>query len=441
MIATIDAATVFTPLPWQVAPWRDKSPVLLLAGAAGGGKSRLAVEKIHALLLKYPGATALVGRKDKTSANRSIVPFLRYTVQGLTDWGTYKKGDSLFEYHNGSHAWVVGVKDEGQREALKSIGKDGAVDFALFEEANALTEDDHNLLLSRMRGDKAGWRQIIYASNPDSPDHWINQRLILGGQASVHTSRPEDNKYNPEDYIETLKSLTGVYYDRLYLGLWVQAEGAIYDEYDSSIHLLDRDAIKVDPHGRFIVSVDFGYTNPFTATLWYIDNDNRMYLYKQIYRTKRIVEDHCPAIREMIAGVNVEACITDHDAEDRATLEKHLGITTIPAYKAVMVGIQNVKQRLKAETIFFMRGAVDNPDEARTKDRLTLNTVDEIPGYSWSDKKQDTPIKDNDHGLDDMRYAAAYIDKLGIKTARVPERATITNYTRGEVEEREKIGF
>ena len=38
----------YRPLPWQVEPWRDKSPVLLLAGPAGTGKSRLAAEKMHA---------------------------------------------------------------------------------------------------------------------------------------------------------------------------------------------------------------------------------------------------------------------------------------------------------------------------------------------------------------------------------------------------------
>ena len=26
----------FAPLPWQVVPWRDRAPLLLLTGAAGG---------------------------------------------------------------------------------------------------------------------------------------------------------------------------------------------------------------------------------------------------------------------------------------------------------------------------------------------------------------------------------------------------------------------
>ncbi len=54
---------IFAPLPWQVEPWRDKSRVLLLTGSAGGGKSRLAAEKIHGACLKYPGAVWLMMRK------------------------------------------------------------------------------------------------------------------------------------------------------------------------------------------------------------------------------------------------------------------------------------------------------------------------------------------------------------------------------------------
>jgi phage terminase large subunit len=379
-------------------------------------------------MMKYPGATGLVGRKDRASAGRSVVPFMRFTVQGDTSWGVFNKSDGVFNYHNGSQMWVVGMRDEQQREALKSIGKDGSVDFAWFEEANALSEDDHNLLLTRMRGTTAGWTQIMYTNNPDAPDHWINQRLIIGGQADVFPSRPEDNPYNPPEYIETLKSLTGVYYDRLWLGLWVQAEGAIYDEYDSVKHLIDW---KEKPYtDRYMVSIDFGYTNPFTCSLWHIDHDDSATLYRQIYHTKRTVEEHCPDIKEMVGLCKVEAWITDHDAEDRATLERHLGIKTIPAFKSVSPGIQAFKQRLKSGRIKFMRGALWEEDQSLKRARKPTWIGEEIGGYRWSDKKQDTPIKENDHALDDARYLIAYLDKIDRKTISISPTATVESYVR-----------
>jgi phage terminase large subunit len=290
-----------------------------------------------------------------------------------------------------------------------------------------------------MRGKAASWTQVIYATNPDAPTHWINTDLILSKQASIYYSRPEDNPYNPKDYIDRLKNLTGVYYQRLYLGLWVQAEGAIYDEYDSSIHLVDE--VNVDMDGRFVVGIDFGYTNPFSASLYYLDNDDNIYLWKQVYRTKRTVEEHVPAIREMVEGVKVEAWITDHDAEDRATLEMHMGIRTQGAYKAVLPGISAVKQRLKDKRLFFKRNAVAEIDIQMQDMKRPLYTVDEIPGYRWSDKKQDTPIKENDHGLDELRYVIAYVDKIGARTARITTRAQMDNYAMRPEKERDKIGF
>lgn len=410
---------VYKPLDWQVAPWRDKAPTMLLTGAAGGGKSRLLLEKVHGFMLKYPGATGIVGRKDRTSAGKSVVPFLLHAVMGDTDWGHFLKTDGLFEYKNGSQLWVVGLDGTEQRESLKSIGKDGFVDYAAFDEANALTEEDANVIFSRMRGKSASWTQVAFSTNPDAPTHWINRDLILGGNASVYYSRPEDNTYNPPEYIDRLKKLTGVYYQRLYLGLWVQAEGAIYPEYDSGVHLVERGKVKVDPNGRWIVSTDFGFTNPFSSSLWYIDNDDKMYRWKQVYRTGRTVEDHAPFVKAMVGDLPIEAWITDHDAEDRATMERHVGITTLPAYKAVMPGIQAMKQRLAEKRIFFVRDAVDDPDPDLLSARKPTCTEEEIAGYRWSSKKQDTPVKEADHGLDETRYAVAYVDDLQGSVAEV----------------------
>lgn len=437
-MAISPTVNVFRPFPWQIAAWRDTSHIELLTGAAGGGKSRLGLEKLHAYCLKYPGVTGVVGRKDKTAAFRSVVPYLRYTVMANTDWGEYHKSEGLFEYHNGSMLWVAGLRDESQRENLRSIGKDGSVDIALFEEANKLTLDDHQEIVTRLRGTFGGFRQIIYMTNPDGPEHWMKKLLIDGKQAAVYYSRPEDNPFNPPDYIKALQSLSGVYYERMWLGLWVQAEGAIYPEYNSAVHLIDR-PIPTPHSGRYIFTIDFGYTNPFSATLWRIDREGRMYQVKQIYKTKTLVEEHALAIRKMLNDLEIpiqriEAWICDHDAEDRATLEKHLGISTKAAYKDVRHGIDAVKTRFKANRLFLNNNAVDDPDEDLERNYLPTCTADEVVGYVWSDKKQDTPVKERDHGCDDMRYGVAYVDRIHLHRASVTVTAKVQNYITGRAQ-------
>jgi len=410
--------STYKPLDWQIDPWRDKSPVLLLTGSAGGGKSRIAAEKMHALMLKYPGATGIIGRKDKTAAGKSVVPFMLHTVMGDTTWGEFKITSGLFNYHNGSQVWVVGLADGKQREALRSIGKDGQVDFAWFEEANKLTEDDHNEILGRMRGTAADWRQVIYSTNPDTPTHWIYTRLIVGNEASVYTSKALDNIHNPDDYIDTLGKLTGVLKQRLVEGLWIQAEGAVYDEFDTSIHLIDRFEIPKD--WRRIRVVDFGYTNPFTCLWIALDNDDRAYIYREIYMTQRLVSQHAKQINTLSEEELIEVTIADHDAEDRATLESE-GIYTQLAVKDISPGIQAVKQRLAISEdgkprLFYMRGSLVELDESLAEAKRPTSTIDEFPGYVWP-KTQDgkpikeTQVKENDHGMDAIRYAMKYLDQ------------------------------
>lgn len=400
----------FTALDWQLAPWDDKSLTVLLTGSAGGGKSRLAAEKMHGFLKKYPGATGLMLRKAKEYAGKSIVPFMEHTVIGDDSGVKKRKMDTAFYYTNGSVLYWGGMKDESQREGLRSIGKDGSVDIIWVEEAHQFTEDDYNELLARLRGTHADWLQIILTTNPDTPTHWIYQRLIKGGQAQVYYSGAQDNPYNASVYINILDKLTGVLYQRLALGKWVQAEGAVYPDFDPQVHLID----KLPEIKRWMVGIDFGYTNPFVCTLWGLDTDDRLYLCKQIYMSKRIVEDHVPAIKTMTKDLTIERWITDHDAEDRATLERHLGIGTTTANKAVTTGIQAVQQRLAIQEdgkprLFILRDAVVELDATLEDAKRPTSTQDEITGYAWVKSKDGKPVKEepvkvNDHGMDEMRY-------------------------------------
>lgn len=404
----------FQPIDWQIQPWRDKSPVLLLTGSAGGGKSRLAGEKIHAYCLKYPNATAVMLRKTRESMTNSTVLFMDRGVIGKDPNVNYFSSKSRFEYENGSILAYGGMKNEEQREQIRSIGQDGSVDIAWMEEANKFTEEDFNELIARMRGTAAEWRQIILTTNPDAPTHWIKKRLIDGGEAAVYYSGALDNPHNPESYIEGLGRLTGVLKERLVHGRWVQAEGAVYAGFDEAIHLIDPFPIPDD--WRVIRSIDFGYTNPFVCQWWAIDHDGRMYLYRELYMTRRTVRVHAGKIQDNTDRA-IEATVADWDAEDRATLEEN-GIYTDLADKRVMPGIQAVQERLKVQgdgkpRLFVMRGAVVEPDWRLMDEKRPTSTLEEFPAYVWNDKvTKDEPAKLDDHGMDAMRYAVMYLDGL-----------------------------
>lgn len=420
------------PLPWQIAPWRDKSLVLLLTGAAGGGKSNLAAQKVHAYLLRYPNATGLMMRKTRQSMINSTVLYFEKSVLLPADGVRHVRSKNRFEYPNGSILAYGGMADEEQKEQIRSIGQAGGVDIAWMEEANRFTEDDYQELLGRMRGHAANWQQVILTTNPDAPTHWIKQRLIDGGEAAVYYSAATDNRHNPATYLATLGRLTGVAKARLVEGQWVQAEGVVYEEYDDAVHYIE--PFPIPQEWRRIRSIDFGYTNPFVCQWWAIDPDERMYLYRELYMTGRTVADHAQRIKQLSAGETYAATICDHDAEDRATLMQN-GIPNAPADKRLSVGIEHVKERLKIAgdgkpRIFFVRGALVERDESLVAAKRPCSTVQEITGYVWPkgiDGKaiKETPVDLDNHGMDAMRYAVMAVDNRALWQFRQTQRERI----------------
>lgn len=419
MQAKIQATAIYDPstVPWQVDAWRDTSRVCVYGGSAGGGKSRAAAEKMHGFCKKYPNSVGIALRKAREFASKSVVYAIK-SVIGDDASVSYNASDLIFHYANGSKIFIAGMKDEAQRQALRSINGDGSADFIWGEEANALTEDDHNELLGRLRGKAASWRQLLYTTNPDHPLHWIKARLIDGNEASVHYSSAKDNPHLPAEYQDILASITGTMGLRLREGMWVQAEGVVYDGWSDAIHMIDR-----MPTGweawRKIRVIDFGYVNPFVCQWWAIDPDNRLYRYREIYMTKRTVAQHAVKINLLSQGESYEATVCDHDAEDRATL-RMTSISSINAIKDVSRGIQVVQARLnrghdEKPRLFMLKGALVERDGALLEEHKPVCTEQELPGYVWQtapDGKPDKeePLKLNDHGCDAMRYAAMYLD-------------------------------
>jgi phage terminase large subunit len=111
----------------------------------------------------------------------------------------------------------------------------------------------------------------------------------------------------------------------------------------------------------------------------------------------------------------------DHDAEDRATLERHLRpLVTRAANKAVSTGIQAVSERLRSGTngqprLCILRDILIHPrDPELVNAKRPTCTAEEIDGYVWDTKSGlkigEQPLKLDDHGCDAMRYAVASQD-------------------------------
>lgn len=447
--------------------FRRRDPEVLLSGPAGTGKSRACLEKIHAMCLKTPKLRALAVRKTgKSLASTGLVTFREHVAAesiaaGHVRWfGGSQQEPAAYRYANGS-ALVVGGMDDPTKIMSSEY------DVAYVQEATELTVQDWESITTRLRNGRITFQQLLADCNPSVPTHWLKQRCDSGQTVMLHC-RHEDNPRLYQNgqltaegaaYMAVLDALTGVRKMRLRHGLWVAAEGLIYEDYDEPVHVLN--SLDVPASWPRWWSVDFGFTNPFVCQFWAEDPDGRLYLYREIYRTRTLVEDHARTILKTVTqcvrcckskrgGHDCHACeecvkewtepkpralICDHDAEDRATLERHLKMPTTAARKTVSRGIQAVQSRLRSAgdgrpRLFLVRGALLERDAALEDAKKPMSTLQEIVGYVW-DKgtaqaqaaekpPKEHPLKENDHGMDALRYAVAHRDLVGDSVVSSP---------------------
>ena len=393
-----------------------REPEVLLAGPAGTGKSRACLEKLHLCASKYAGMRGLIVRKTHASLTGSGLVTYRQKVlhplDGVKFYGGSGAEPASFRYPNGSVVLVGGLDKPSKIMSTE-------FDLAYAQEATELTEDDWESITTRLRNGVLPYQQLIADCNPDAPTHWLRQRADRGVTRMME-SRHEDNPSVTPAYLAVLDALTGVRKDRLRYGRWVAAEGMVYEGWDRARCLIDPFPIPA-AWPRYWV-VDFGFTNPFVWQAWAEDGDGRLYRYREIYRTQRLVQDHAGTIKAMTAGEpRPRALICDHDAEDRATLERYLGMPTLAANTAVAPGIQAVAERLRPAgdgraRLFLLRDALVERDPERDAAKRPAATEEEFDGYVWDmsngRKRGEEPLKKDDHGMDALRYMVAHRSPL-----------------------------
>jgi phage terminase large subunit len=427
---------------------RSKAPRVLLAGPAGTGKTTVWLEKAHQLCLRTPKVKCLILRQTMVSLTASGVQTYEKSVAAealldgtVTFFGGSRREPPAYRYSNGSTISLGGLDDP-----MKVMSTD--YDWIYIIEATEVSMDSIEMVTTRLRNGRLSFHQLALDCNPDAPTHPLKLECDAGRMIMLH-SRHEDNPrfFNADgtmtpagtEYMATLDALTGVRYLRLRKGIWAAAEGVIYEEFNPAIHVIDR----FDPPAdwRRLWAVDFGYVHPFVWQDWAIDPDGKMVLVREIFKTQTLVEDHARKIRSVcgwgpldpitgrvlpyegtaVTGWSAKrpyVILCDHDAEDRATLDRHLGIPTRPANKNVKDGLQTTAARYRLDgrgrpQIGFMRDAVVERDLLLEDAKQPASTVEEIPGYVWNDKGKDEPLKIRDDGCDALRYCVMELDTQG----------------------------
>lgn len=423
--------------------WGVVADEVMVSGPAGTGKSRGILEYLYALSLKYAGCRGLIVRKTRHSLTESgLVTFETHVVPGRPSWvaNQQRRVRQSYQLPNGSEI-VIGGLDNTSRFMSTEF------DWIYVQEAREAEEAEWEDLTSRLRNGVLPFQFIIGDTNPDGPSHWILLRARTGNLRMIE-SRHEDNpvlfdavrgEMTPAGvtYIGRLDNLTGVRHKRLRGGLWVGAEGMVYDLWDPAVHVIEREIPDTWPR---YCAVDFGYTNPFSC-LWIAeDPDGRLYVYRQVYGVQRLVRDWAHMLHDLTAAGSERILywVTDHDLESRFDLEAHLGhsahqcgssdaayVPTVPARKDVTTGIEAVSERLKiagdgSPRLFVLKDSLVEMDALLVERKEPVCLEDEFPRYTWATARSqnagvvtlEEPVKRFDHALDALRYGVMLLPWL-----------------------------
>lgn len=270
----------------------------LAKGSAGSGKS---VNTAQDYILKlgdprYQGANLLCVRKvdgsnkDSTFAELKSAIFSIYGSNYKKYWKIKLSPMMLESKVTGNQVIFRGMKDEGQREKVKSITFDrGDLTWIWVEEATELYEADVDILDDRLRGKLPNpnlFYQMTFTFNPVSATHWLKAKYfdikhedIFTHQSTYLENRFIDDAYHKRMMMRKERDPDGY---RIYgLGEWGEAGGLILSNYE--IHEFDTSPERFD---YMVTAQDFGF-NHANAIGVIGFKDGEIYLCKEIYEYEK----------------------------------------------------------------------------------------------------------------------------------------------------------
>lgn len=333
------------------------------------------------------------GRTVDSCTKNIIVPFTAMSLAKERYIIRWRRGDKVMEVRRGAvtnYFEVFGGKDEASYTLIQGRTLAGV----LLDEVVLMPRSFVEQALTRCSVDGA---KLWFSCNPGSPQHWFYTEWIKRHKernALYLHFEMTDNPGLSEKTLERYQNMfTGVFYDRYIRGLWVLAEGLVYDFGEENI------VDDVPESGEYYISCDYGTLNPFSAGLWCWDGKTatriREYYYsgREEHRNKTD-EEYYTELEKLVGELPVISVIVDPSAASFIeVIKRHGKFKVRKAVNDVLPGIATTARYLRSGALKIHRSCKD--------------AIREFGLYRWDEKStEDRPIKENDHAMDDTRYFA-----------------------------------
>ena len=273
---------------------------------------------------------------------------------------------------------------------------------AYVNEASLANEIVFKEIISRCSGEGA---RVVWDSNPDNPNHWLNRDYIGKNDGKIidFSFKLDDNTFLSKRYIDSIKAATpkGKFYDRDILGKWTVAEGAIYADYDTKIHVVD----ELPDMRRYFGGIDWGYTHYGSIVVVGEGVDSNYYLVDGVASQFKEIDWWLEQARKLTDIYGNIPFYADSARPEHVARFDNEGFDISNANKSVIAGIELIAKLFKERKLYVKRDFVPR-------------FFDEIFQYRWKENStKDEPLKEFDDVLDSVRYAL-YSDYVVNSTER-----------------------
>lgn len=386
---------------WNQPKFQDRDAIICDGSIRSGKTVSMAVGFILWSMSRFNGQTFGI-------CGRTIQSLRRNVIIHLSDWVppdlriTEKRQENKLIVSDGCGRenvyYLFGGRDESSYTLVQGITLAGA----LLDEVALMPQSFVEQVTARCSVDGS---KLWFNCNPGGPEHWFNKKWVLAAKEMnalhVHFTMSDNLSLAPKIRERYERMYTGVFYQRYILGLWVLAEGLVYDFGEANI-------TDDCPEGaEYYISVDYGTRNPCSAGLWSVTGDKAVRIKEYYYSGResnrnKTDEEHCDAIEDLARGYTIKRVIVDPSAASFITSLKKRKYKVLAANNNVLDGIRRTATYLKNGNIKIHRSCVDS--------------IREFGLYCWDEKKNDdSVVKENDHAMDDIRYFCNTIMRYKVK--------------------------
>ena len=384
--------------------WFPESPVsdsdgIIADGSIRSGKTvSMALSFVIWAMESFEEQNFAMCGKTIGSFRRNVLMVLKLMLASRGYKVKDHRADNFIEIQfkgNVNYFYIFGGKDERSQDLIQGITLAGV----LFDEVALMPESFVNQATGRCSVDGS---KFWFNCNPDGPYHWFKTNWIdrakEKGLLYLHFTM-DDNLSLTEHIKQRYASLySGVFFQRYILGLWVVAEGIIYDMFSESKHVVD--SAPHSPTAKYYVSCDYGTQNATVFLMWESGSEDKWYCIDEYYysgrdeSTQKTDDEYADDLEAFIGDKEIEAVIIDPSAASFIALLRKRKIKIRKARNDVLDGIRFTGTQLNQGKIFFLKKC--------------KNTIKEFGSYIWDSKAcergEDKPIKQHDHAMDAVRY-------------------------------------